>query len=572
MLARLQNLGKALLYPIACMPVAALLMRVGIFAGTFHNVGADAATNIQAILGNIIAAPGNAFFGNLGLFFSIGLAFGLTKDSRGEAALVGALALLALKGLLSAHALPSLFYSHVLTGDFKVGNTTVPSNLSHLLWTVTNTNGKLAPAWNVIPGVLGGIVSGFTTAFLYNRYKEVELPAALGFFSGRRFIPMITTFVIMIVGVVAALILPWIGYVFDLFGHWVVNQSFTSPGHQANTMIVGLMAGIYGVLNRFLLPFGLHHIVNTIFWFQVPFSGGSVIPGVTPHAGQTISAFGDISAFAHGIKGAGVFQSGYFPIMMFGLPAAAAAMIFCSEIENRKATMGILGSAALVSFCTGITEPIEFSFVFLAPALYGLHALLTGIFSFIVVAMNIHIGFGFSAGLFDYLISLPTSWDYFKNIGTIWSNPLWIWPIGAVCAGVYYSLFTFFIKKFDLATPGRHSNIVSDVNEQPEDHKGYNETKGSSANSIAPTTKKSQWVTLSEQILPLLGGNDNIDSIGNCATRLRIIVHDGAKVQKEAIKKLKVFGIITPSKKTVQIIIGPKVEFVANAMKKVTGK
>ncbi len=572
MLARLQNLGKALLYPIACMPVAALLMRVGIFAGSFHNHGV--ADNLQAIFGNIVAAPGNAFFGNLGLFFAIGVAFGLTKDSRGEAALVGALALLALKGLVSENAIPSLFYSHVLVSDFTLdagGKHLVLKGFSHLLYTFKGFNkadgsiGGLVQVWNIQPGVLGGIFSGFITAFLYNRYREVELPAALGFFSGRRFIPMITTFAMLVLAFAIAIILPWISLIFDDFGQWVVKKY---QGSGSNTLLIGALAGLYGILNRFLLPFGLHHIVNTIFWFQIPFTGTSVIGD----GHKTITAFGDISAFALGIKGAGVFQSGYFPIMMFGLPAAAIAMIYCSDTENRKATMGIMGSAGLVSFFTGITEPIEFSFVFLAPMLYGLHALLTGLISMIVVAMNIHIGFGFSAGLFDYLISMPTSWDYFKNIGTIWSNPLWILPIGMLTGMIYFGLFTFCIKTFDLATPGRHSNIMSDATETPEDHKGYNETTAGAVNKMATATKKSQWVILAEQVLPLLGGNDNLVSVGNCATRLRIVVVDGSKIQKEAIKKLKVYGMIAPSKTSVQIIVGPKVEFVANALKEMTGK
>ncbi len=560
MLARLQNLGKALLYPIACMPIAALLMRVGIFAGSFHN--GVATDNLQAIFGNIIAAPGNAFFGNLGLFFAIGIAFGLTKDSRGEAALVGALALLGLKGLLSENALPSLFYSHVMVHTFTSNGHTTANAASHLLYTSTGGKNGLVTTWNIIPGVLGGITSGWLTAFLYNRYREVELPSALGFFSGRRFIPMITTFAIFGLGLIAALILPWITYVFDEFGSWVVQQSVNT----SNQSLIGLLAGLYGILNRLLLPFGLHHIVNTIFWFQIPLSGTSVITGA--HT----SAFGDIAAFAKGIKGAGVFQSGYFPIMMFGLPAAAIAMIYCSDTENRKATMGIMGSAALVSFFTGITEPIEFSFVFLAPMLYGLHVLLTGIISAVVVAMNIHIGFGFSAGLFDYLISMPTSWDYFRNIGTIWSNPLWILPIGALTGMIYFGLFTFFIKKFDLATPGRHSNIISDVTETPEDHQGYNETTEGKINKQAKQNHKTQWVILAEKILPLLGGNDNLVEVGNCATRLRIKVIDGSKVDKAAIKKLNVFGVIAPSKTAVQVIVGPKVEFVANAIKEMTGK
>ncbi len=584
MLAKLQNLGKALLYPIACMPVAALLLRVGVFAGSFHNTGADHATNLQAIFGNIISAPGGAFFNNLGLFFAIGIAFGLTKDSRGEAALVGALSLLGLQGLLAEHALPSLFYSHVMVGALESNGHYVidPSDTNHirhlflskLLYTTTGgiVDGKdaLVASWNIIPGVLGGIGCGFITAALYNRYKEIELPTALGFFSGRRFIPMIVTGATMVFGILAALILPWISYVFDEFGGWVVHQSAAAKGKSGfvNSMTVGALAGIYGVLNRLLLPFGLHHIVNTIFWFQIPLDGMSVIPG----KGE-VNAFGDISAFANGIRGAGVFQTGYFPIMMFGLPAAAIAMVYCSDIENRQATMGILGSAALVSFFTGITEPIEFSFVFLAPVLYGIHVIFTGIISMLFVAMGVRIGFGFSAGLFDYLISLPTSWDYFKDAHSIWANPLWLWPIGAATAALYYFTFRTFILKFNLSTPGRNSNIISDPTEKPEDHLGYNEdTINEKPEKPAVVDKKAKYKLLATKLLPLLGGNKNIVSVGNCATRLRLNVLDSSIIKKDAIKKLQVFGVITPSKKSVQVIIGPKVEFVANALKDITGK
>jgi len=272
-------------------------------------------------------------------------------------------------------------------------------------------------------GVLDGIIVGITAALLYQRFYRIKLPDYLAFFGGRRFVPIITGLVTTVLGVIFGLIWPFVGQGFDKLGNWIVD-------HQT----VG--AGVYGVINRLLLPFGLHHIPNSLLWFQ--FGDYKSPDGTVVH--------GDLTRFFAGDPHAGGFMTGYFPIMMFALPAACFAMIQTARPERRKAVAGILGAAALTSFLTGVTEPIEFSFVFVAPALFGVHALLTGTALLVTNALGIHEGFTFSAGFTDWGLNF---------LGHQAQRPWLIIPVGIGYAIIYYFVFRFMILRFNLKTPGR---------------------------------------------------------------------------------------------------------------------
>lgn len=451
MLQFLQRIGKALMLPIAVLPAAAILLRLGqpdVFDLPF------------------VAAAGGAIFDNLALIFAIGVAIGLSKDGSGAAGLAGAIGYLVL------------------------------------------TKGTGAIDEHINMATLGGIISGVVAGLLYNRFHDIKLPDWLGFFSGRRFIPIITSFaMIALAGI--------FGYVWP-----VIQQGIDAVGHG----IIGLGAvgaGIFGLLNRLLIPFGLHHVLNSFFWFVFGEFGGKT---------------GDLNRFFAGDPAAGMFMTGFFPIMMFGLPAACFAMITAAKPENRKAVAGMLGGIAFTAFLTGITEPIEFSFMFLSPLLYGIHAVLTGISLWLTTALGIHHGFGFSAGAIDYFLNYKLA-----------TKPIWLIPIGLAFGLVYFIVFYFLIKKLDLKTPGREDDI--DMDEEEDDA----HTDGTSVGAA---------------YLAALGGKENITEIDNCATRLRLKVKDANLVNEAALKKAGAKGVMKLSNTSVQIIVGTNVEFVAEDMKK----
>lgn len=385
MMGTLQRIGRALMMPIAVLPAAALLLRLGVY---FQEVSW---LQWGDVIWRIMAAGGDAVFSNLPLIFAIGVAIGFTEGA-GAAGLAAAVGYLVLKAINDA--------SVIVAGDEAAGVAAVTVNM----------------------GVLGGIIMGVIAALMYDRYKNVKLPDYLAFFGGRRFVPIITAFAAIVVGAIAYAVWPPIGRAIDSGGNWIVGAG-------------AIGAFVYGVANRALLPFGLHHILNTLVWFQfgtfTPEGGGEQVTG-------------DLNRFFAGDPSAGLFMAGWFAVMMFGLPAAAYAMYRQADPEERKATGAVMGSSGFTSFLTGITEPIEFSFLFLAPVLYAAHAVLSGAALVIADLLNIKLGFGFSAGLIDYLVSFPAS-----------TNPLLIIPVGIVYAIVYYLLFTVAIKALDLATPGR---------------------------------------------------------------------------------------------------------------------
>jgi N-acetylglucosamine PTS system EIICBA or EIICB component len=383
MLAVAQRIGRSLMMPIAVLPAAALLLRLGVY---FQEVswltwGTD--------IWQIMAAGGQAVFDNLPLIFAIGVAIGFTEGAgaAGLAAGVGYVVLAQINSIT--------IVEEVQGGD------PVTANM----------------------GVLGGVIMGLLAAVLYDRYKEIRLPDYLAFFGGRRFVPIVTAFAGLAIGLIAFYIWPPIGRAIDSFGDWIVGAG-----------AFGVF--VYGIANRALLPFGLHHIINTLVWFQ--------FGTFTPEGGEAVH--GDLTRFFAGDPTAGIFMAGWYFVMLFGLPAAAYAMYRAADRENRKATGAVMGSSGFTSFLTGITEPIEFSFLFLAPALYAAHAVLCGIALVVAESVNMLIGFGFSAGLIDYLLAYGLS-----------TNPLLVWPIGLVFGVVYFALFTWAINAFDLPTPGRES-------------------------------------------------------------------------------------------------------------------
>ncbi|MFI6107935.1 PTS transporter subunit EIIC [Streptomyces sp. NPDC051310] len=386
----LQKVGRSLQLPIAVLPAAGLLLRFGqpdVFGK--DGLGWDK-------VASVFATAGGAVFDNLPMLFCIGVAIGFAKKADGSTALA------ALVGFL--------VYSNVLKA-FPVAEAVIKA-------------GEDTPAKYNNPGVLGGIIMGLLAAVLWQKFHRTKLVDWLGFFNGRRLVPIIMAFVGTLMGVVFGLVWEPIGNGISSFGEWMTGLGATG-------------AGLFGLINRALIPVGMHQFVNTVSWFQ--------IGDFTNAAGEVVH--GDLNRFFAGDPSAGMFMSGFFPIMMFGLPAAALAIAHSARPERRKAVTGMMVSLALTSFVTGVTEPIEFSFMFIAPLLYAIHAVLTAISMAVTWAFGVHAGFTFSAGLIDYGLG----W----NLAT---KPWMIVPIGLVFAAVYYVVFRFAIVKFNLPTPGRESD------------------------------------------------------------------------------------------------------------------
>ncbi|ASZ09439.1 hypothetical protein CK556_03750 [Mesoplasma chauliocola] len=568
-LNKLQELGKALQFPIAVLPFAAILNRFGALGVTSTT---DSAGAILAGTGNqigfwisfIIQQPGAVVFDNLALMFAIGVAFGLSKDHRGEVALVGAIFYFALMALTSVErSLPSMIYGKTLGFDIykpifgdnnEIIGIELAGKLSSLFYVPTNASYETASgelvnyvsggAYVLNIGVLGGITSGCFAAYFYNKFKDIQLPQALSFFSGRRFVPMIALIAVIPTAFVFAIVWPWIQYVLMQFGKAVAdptNPSVAIPG-----------TALYAILNRLLLPFGLHQILNTFFWFQLPIQG-HVIDPITGNISQgEIIVNGDINAFAAGVEGSGLFQGGFFPVMMGGVPAIAIAMILTSKSENRKEVAGFLGGVALVSLISGITEPIEFSFAFISPVLLVVHAILSGIFVAISTSMQIQIGFGFSAGLIDYIASFAQSWGFAaskEGAFKVLANPLWVLVLTSAAFGIYLGVFYTLIKKLNIPTPGRE--------EKSEEN---------SLEKTASSNSGDKYQVMADEIIEALG-EDNIVSIDNCMTRLRLILKDNKNIDEAKIKKAGAFGIKRLGSESIQIVIGLDVVHVAEKMR-----
>jgi PTS system N-acetylglucosamine-specific IIC component len=441
-LSNLQKLGKSLMTPVAVMPAAALLLRLGDW------------WSVQWMV-----AAGAAIMDNLPIIFAVGIAVGFAEENNGTSAIA------ALVGYL------------VMTKVQLTFNETI--NM----------------------GVLGGIIVGVLTGYLYNKYKAIKLPDFLGFFGGRRFVPIITSFYTLLLGILTGFIWPPIQNVINALGNGIVASG-------------AIGAFLFGFFNRLLIPFGLHHVINTFVWFQ--------FGEFTDVAGKVVN--GDLSRFFAGDPTAGMFMTGFFPIMMFALPAACLAMIHTAKDKNKKAVTGMLLGIAFTSFLTGVTEPIEFSFMFLAPVLYLIHAVLTGAALAITNALGMRCGFGFSAGAIDYGLSYSIS-----------SKPIGLLIVGLIFGVIYYFLFVFFIKKFDLPTPGR-----------------LEEEESASLTGLS----SSELVVKAYQILDAIGGKVNVDSIDACITRIRLTAKDGSKVDEAKLKSIGASGVMKMGSNNYQIVVG----------------
>lgn len=488
MMKWLQKLGKSLMLPVAVLPVAGILSGIGYWLCPAVMQGGDI-TGAIPMIGYFLTQAALALIDGtiIALLFAVGVAVGMSDDHDGTAGLAGLVSWLMITHLLSPGVVQTL--------------TGIASDSIQYM------------AFGKIQNALIGIIAGVIGSTCYNKFKNTRLPDWLAFFSGKRCVAIITS----LVSVIAAAIL--------LFVWPVVFSGLTSLGKA----IVGLDvvgAGIYAFLNRLLIPFGLHHALNNVFWFD------------------TIG-LGDLTNFWAGKTSAdvgwslGMYMSGFFPCMMFGVPGAALAMVHTAKSNKKKIAIGIVASAALCAFICGVTEPFEFAFMFMAPVLYLVYAILYGIFTMITVAVGFRAGFSFSAGATDLLFSaaLPAAQKTWLII-----------PLGVAAFIVFYLVFRFMITKFDLKTPGR------------EEDDEFDESAVKLANN--------DFTTVAKIVLEGVGGKGNVTSIDNCITRLRLEIKDYTLVDEKKIKSAGVAGVIRPSKNTVQVIVGTQVQFVADEFKK----
>ena len=481
MMKYLQKLGKALMLPVACLPICGILMGIGYLMCPATMQGGDI-SGVIPMIGFFLVKAGGALIDNMALLFVIGVGVGMADDHDGTAGLAALASWLMITNLLS-------------TG---VVTTLMPA--------IADNQDKMI----AFPFI--GILAGIIGATCYNKFKSTKLPDWLSFFSGKRCVAIIAGVVSIIVSAILLFVWPLIFGLLIAAGNGIAGMG-----------AVG--AGIYAFLNRLLIPTGLHHALNNVFWFD------------------TIG-LGDLTNFWGGKTSAdvtwdlGMYMSGFFPCMMFGIPGAALAMIKSAKSNKKKVAIGLLSSAALCAFICGVTEPFEFGFMFLAPGLYLVYALLYGIFTVITTLVGFRAGFSFSAGATDlfFSASLPAA-----------KNTWMIIPLGIAAFVVFYVVFRFMIVKFDLKTPGREDDDVD-------------ETKVELANN--------DYTAIAATILEGLGGKDNVVSIDNCITRLRLEVKDNTAVDEKKIKSAGVAGVVRPGKTSVQVIIGTKVQFVADEFKK----
>jgi len=484
MMKYLQKLGKSLMLPVACLPVCGILMGIGYALCPSTMQGGDI-SGADQIIGFFLVKAGGALIDNMSWLFAIGVAVGMADDNDGTAGLAGLVSWLMITNLLATGTVATL------TG---VGADAV--------------NPAFAKIGNQFIGILAGLIG----STCYNKFKGTKLPDALSFFSGKRCVAIVTAVVSIVVSAILFFVWP------------IVYTALVTVGES----IVGLGAvgvGIYAFLNRLLIPFGLHHALNSVFWFDA----AGINDLGSYWAGELLNGAGGT---------AGMYMAGFFPSMMFGLPAAAMAIIHCAKPEKKKAAASLMGAAAICAFICGVTEPFEFAFMFLAPALYLVYAILYGVFAAVTVALGFRAGFSFSAGLTDLVFSasLPAH-----------AKTWMILPLGIAAAIVFYLVFRFAITKFDLKTPGREDDDID-------------ETKIELANN--------DFTAMAAIILEGLGGKENVTSVDNCITRLRLEIKDYTAVDEKKIKSAGISGVIRPSKTSIQVIIGPKVQFVADEFKK----
>ena len=481
MKAYMQRMGRSLMLPVAVLPAASLL--VGI-ANWIVGMGVSNAGT------TLLMNAGLAILNHLALLFAVGLALGMSKDKDGSAALAGLVAYLVPQTVLASESVQGLLGLEKLS-DVNPAFSTMDNN------------------------VFIGIIAGLTAAAMYNRFSQVKLPMALSFFSGKRLVPIMSALAMLVISAILLFIWPSVYDVLVAFGKGISRLGFVG-------------AGLYGFFNRLLIPTGLHHALNSVFWFDVAGINdiGNFLAGQQAlDSGQAI------------VGQTGMYQAGFFPVMMFGLPAGALAIYQCARPEKKKQTASLMLAAAFASFFTGVTEPLEFSFMFVAWPLYVLHAVFTGISLAVSAFFHWTAGFAFSAGFVDYFLSL-------KN--PVANQPLMLLVQGAVFAVIYYFGFRFAIQKFNLMTPGRE------------------ETPGEETPDIA--TGDDKFAVLATQIYQALGGKENVRVIDNCTTRLRLQVQDTDKVDQEKIKQTGVPGVKVIDKTNIQVVVGTQVQFVADEM------
>lgn len=484
----LQKLGKALMLPVACLPICGILMGIGYLLCPASMQGGDI-TGIGPMIGIFLVKAGGALIDNMALLFVIGVGVGMSDDHDGTGGLAALASWLMITTLLSTGFVTTLFPS-------------IADNADKTL------------AFNKIANPFIGILAGVIGSSCYNKFKSTKLPDWLSFFSGKRCVAIIAGVISILVSVVLLFVWP------ILFGVLIsIGNAIAGMG--------ALGAGIYAFLNRLLIPTGLHHALNNVFWFD------------------TIG-LGDLSHFWAGETSAdvtwslGMYMSGFFPCMMFGIPGAALAMVQTAKSTKKKVAIGLVASAALSAFVCGVTEPFEFGFMFLAPGLYVVYALLYGIFTTVTTILGFRAGFSFSAGATDlfFSASLPAA------------QKTWmILPLGIAAFLVFYVVFRFAIVKFDLKTPGR------------EDDDDLEAEKSA-------VLANNNYTEVASVILEGLGGKENVKSLENCITRLRLEIKDQSVVDEKKIKSAGVAGVIRPGKNSIQVIVGTKVQFVADEMKK----
>ncbi len=480
MMKYLQRIGRSLMLPVAVLPAAAILMGIGYW---IDPSGWGAGNPVAAFL----IKAGSSIIDNMSILFAVGVALGMAKAKDGSAALSGLVAYLVITTLLSIDSVAML--------------QSVPGE-------------EVNAAFGKIGNQFIGIISGLVAAGCYNRFSDVKLPDALAFFSGKRLVPIMTAVFMLLVSLALFFIWPIIYTGLVNFGEFIIDLG-----------AVG--AGIYGFFNRLLIPTGLHHALNSVFWFDV-------------------AGINDISNFwaGTGEKGVtGMYQAGFFPVMMFGLPAAALAMYHTAKTKQKKQVASLMLAAGVAAFFTGVTEPLEFAFMFVAPLLFLLHAVLTGISLAVAAFFQWTAGFGFSAGLVDFVLSsrLPLA-----------NQPYMLLVQGLVFAVIYYFVFRFCIVKFNLATPGRGEDV--EETEEAVSEKGNGDTK---------------FAQMAAVIYEGLGGDENVTSVDNCVTRLRIEVKDMNAVDQGKIKSTGVPGIKVVGQNSIQVVVGTSVQFVADEIEKI---
>lgn len=518
----LQRVGRSFMLPIAILPVAGLFLGIG---SSFTNETMLSTYGLLGIMGpgtfihgilSVMSAAGNVVFANLPLLFAIGVAIGMAKREKEVAALASVIAFFIMHTTISA----------LISVNYGDGNMGIDSML--LACSKLEQSHNLSGATSVVlgiyslnMGVFGGIIVGLGTAALHNRFYKIQLPQMLSFFGGTRFVPIISAVVFLLVGIVMYFIWPYIQMFISLLGNLVQNTGY-----------IGTL--IYGIIERALIPFGLHHVFYMPFW-QTNVGGSMEIGGQMINGAQNIffAQLADPSTTKFSVE-ATRFMAGKFPFMIFGLPGAALAMYKCARTEKKKAVGGLLLSAALTAMLTGITEPLEFTFLFVAPVLYAVHCVLAGLSFMLMHIFGVGVGMTFSGGIIDMsLFGILQG-----NAKTNWIN---IVLVGIVYFFVYWGVFTFLIRKFKLKTPGREADN--------EETKLY---------TRADVNARKDGDRVSQLILKGLGGKDNISDVDCCATRLRITVKDSAKVSEGTLKESGAAGVIRKGK-GIQVIYGPRV-------------